>query len=117
MDVVVSSLRLNDQNEIALLLASQRERHDLELLILIEVVGIMKLQQTNLSIRPLEEIKACSNICIDTFETRSRIYPGAMLIELFRLSGTWCSSAEFYNFVSLEKINIPKKYYAPKQEK
>jgi len=56
VNVVVSSLRVNDRIETALRLASQRERHDLELLILIEDrEEYESATKRVLKIRPIEE--------------------------------------------------------------
>ncbi len=93
VDVVESSLRLNDRNEIALLLASQRERHDLELLILIEDRQDYEIATKRvLSIRPLEEALKHARIFASTLLRHVPESATDMLIELFRLSGTWCSS-------------------------
>ena len=99
LDVVVSSLRLNDRNEIALLLASQRERHDLELLILIEDRQDYEIATKRvLSIRPLEEALKHARRFASTLLRHVPESATDMLIELFRLSGTWCLSVVVSRF-------------------
>ena len=132
LDVVVSSLRLNDRNEIALLLASQRERHDLELLILIEDRQDYEIATKRvLSIRPLEEALKHARRFASTLLRHVPESATDMLIELFRLSGTWCLSVvvsrfhmslkfqryHSYRFImkSLGKIINTEKHYARTQ--
>ena len=88
-DVVVSSLRLNDRNEIALRIASEQKRHDLELLILIEDrEDYETATQRVLMIRPLEDALKHAQTFASILLRHVPESATDMLIELFRLSSS-----------------------------